>query len=162
MQDALTHVFVDGMKLPVGGARPLVETLRTPGFRRSDFERLIKRRIEGVEQSKGNPSSVASRVAGSALYGADHPFGAVVTEASLAAITLDDCRAFAARYLVPGNARLFVVGDLGEAEVRAQVDPAGFAAGPGERAAVAPVPAPRTIAPGRGRICVDVDPMCAR
>ncbi len=30
-----------------------VETLRTPGFRQSDFDRMVKRRIEGADQRRG-------------------------------------------------------------------------------------------------------------
>jgi predicted Zn-dependent peptidase len=123
----------------------VVDTLRAPGFRRSDFERIIKRRIEGIKQTKGSPASVASRVSGVVLYGPDHPFGTVITERSLAAITLDDCKAFARTWLVPHNARLFVVGDGGPgARVLRLAGLAGWAgAGPALRA-----PAPRTM-PGR-------------
>jgi predicted Zn-dependent peptidase len=96
-----------------------VDTLRTPGFRPSDFTRLIKRRIEGVRQSRASPQSIPSRVMGRILYGSDHPHGSVTTEASLAAIAIDDCRALATRWLRPEGARLFVVGDVDEARVRA-------------------------------------------
>jgi zinc protease len=95
-----------------------VDTLLQPGFRAADLDRMIKRRLEGLKQAKGNPEAVAGRVAGPVLYGAGHPFGRVVTEASLGSITLDDCRAYHARYLKPGGARLFVVGDLTAAQVR--------------------------------------------
>jgi len=96
-----------------------IETLRTPGFRRTDFERLIKRRIESVRQSRSSPQSIPSRVMGKILYGADHPYGSVLTESSLTAIELDECRTLAARWLRPDGARLFVVGDVDEARVRA-------------------------------------------
>jgi zinc protease len=96
-----------------------VETLQTPAFRPSDFDRMIKRRIEGVRQSKGSPGSVAGRVSGAVLYGPSHPLGTVITEDSLKAITIDDCKKYVATYLKPGSARLFVVGDLTEAQVRA-------------------------------------------
>jgi zinc protease len=99
-----------------------VETLQTPAFRASDFDRMIKRRIEAVRQSKGSPASVAGRVSGTVLYGPAHPFGAVVTEDSLKAIAIDDCKAYVSTYLKPGNARLFVVGDLTEAQVRTYFD----------------------------------------
>ena len=94
------------------------DTLRRPGFRASDFDRMIKRRIESVKQSKGNPGSIAGRVSGAILYGAAHPFGTVITEASLQSITLDDCKAYAETWLKPQNARLFVVGDLTEAQIK--------------------------------------------
>ncbi|HEX8114189.1 MAG TPA: insulinase family protein, partial [Kofleriaceae bacterium] len=100
----------------------LADTLCAPGFRRPDFDRMIRRRIEGIRQARRSPASVASRVAGTVLYGPAHPFGAVVTEASLAALTLDDCREFARTWLRPGGAQLFVVGDLTAAAVRACFD----------------------------------------
>ena len=127
----------------------LVETLRTPGFRASDFERMVKRRIEGVKQARRSPGSVASRVGSPVLYGAAHPFGAVTTEASLAALTLDDCKAFARRRLVPRHARLFVVGDLTEPQIRALFDHPALADWRDDDADALPaLPAPRTM-PGR-------------
>jgi len=125
-----------------------VATLRTPGFRQSDFDRMIKRRIEGLRQAKGSPASVASRVSDVVLYGPGHPFGAVITEASLAALTLDDCKAFAHTWLRPRTARLFVVGDLTEAKVRAQFDTAALTGWTGAAPAMPALPAPRTM-PGR-------------
>ncbi|MBL0217476.1 MAG: insulinase family protein [Myxococcales bacterium] len=122
-----------------------VQTLQTPGFRASDFDRMVKRRIENVKQSKGNPASVAARVTGPVLYGTEHPFGTVVTEESLKAITLDDCKAFAASWLKPAGAKLFVVGDLTEAQVRAMFDGAGgpLATWKGAGPKVPALPAPK-------------------
>ena len=124
------------------------DTLCAPGFRASDFDRMIHRRIEGVRQSKGSPASVASRVGGAVLYGREHPFGQVITEASLAALTLDDCRRFARTWLRPERARLFVVGDVDAERLRACFASPGLA---GWTGAPPPPPAllpPRTL-PGR-------------
>ena len=104
-----------------------VETLFSPGLRDSDFDRMIKRRIEAVRQAKSNPSSVASRLGGTVLYGRAHPYGRVITEHSLAAITLADCRDYAATHFKPENARVFVVGDLVADQIRACFDTAAFA-----------------------------------
>jgi predicted Zn-dependent peptidase len=126
-----------------------VDSLRAPGLRASDFDRMVKRRIEAVKQARGTPAAVASRVTGTVLYGLDHPFSGVVTEASLAAITLDDCRGYAATYFRPGNARLFVVGDLTEAAVRAYFDQGELAAWKGAPTKLPALPAPKAPA---GRI----------
>jgi zinc protease len=126
-----------------------VDTIRAPGFRPADFERMVKRRIEGVKQAKGSPASVASRVSGTVLYGPGHPFGTVVTEHSLAQLTLDDCKAFARAWLVPKNARLFVVGDLTEAKVRAYFGSKQLAGWTGSAPKLAALPAPQMMA---GRI----------
>jgi zinc protease len=122
-----------------------VETIRTPGFRASDFDRMIKRRIEGIKQAKGSPASVAGRVTGSVLYGPDHPFGAVVTEGSLAALKLEDCKTFARAWLLPRRARLFVVGDLTEARIRAYFESPQLAGWTGAPPRVPGLPAPRTM-----------------
>ncbi len=98
------------------------DTVRTPGFRQSDFDRMIKRRLEAVKQARGTPAAIPSRVTGSIMYGPDHPLGGVVTDESLRAITLDDCKKFTSTWMQPKNARLFVVGDLTEAQVRALFD----------------------------------------
>lgn len=95
-----------------------VDTLLAPGFRPDELERMIKRRLEGLKQAKGSPDAVAARVAGPVLYGMSHPFGRIVTEASLRSITIDDCKAYHARQLKPGGARLFVVGDLTADQVK--------------------------------------------
>ncbi|HLL23099.1 MAG TPA: insulinase family protein [Kofleriaceae bacterium] len=125
-----------------------VDTLQTPGFRASDFDRMVKRRIEAVKQSKGNPASVAGRVTGGVLYGLEHPNGSVVTEQSLAAITLDDCKQYAQTWLKPGTARLFVVGDLTEAQVRTYFDKGPLAQWKGKATKLPTPPDPKTM-PGR-------------
>lgn len=126
-----------------------VDTVLTPGFRASDFDRMVKRRMEAVKQSKGNPVSVAGRVTGGVLFGLEHPNGAVVTEQSLAAITLDDCKQYASTWLKPGSARLFVVGDLTEAQVRNYFDKGALARWKGKATKPPAYPAPKTMA---GRI----------
>jgi predicted Zn-dependent peptidase len=120
-----------------------VDALRSPGFRPSDFDRMIKRRIESVKQSKGNPGSVSGRVSNPVLYGAKHPFGTVTTEASLKAITLDDCKALATKWLKPGGAKLFVVGDLTEAQIRSYFDGPALADWKGSVPKAPTLPAPK-------------------
>lgn len=89
----------------------LVETIASPGLRADDFARVQARSLAGLLQQKGSADAIAARLQSRVLWGRGHPFGAVPTEASLQAITVDDCRAFAAR-LGPQGAHLFVVGDI--------------------------------------------------
>jgi zinc protease len=124
-------------------------TLRSPGMRDRDFDRLVKRRIEAIKQAKGTPQQIAPRVIAPVLYGHAHPYGEVTTEASLAATSLDDCKRFAATWLAPKGARLFVVGDQTEAQIRARFEKSGALAGwAGAVPHVAALPAPHTL-PGR-------------
>lgn len=99
------------------------ETITTPGFRQVDFDRMIKRSYEALKQAKASPGSVGARVVGAVLYGLSHPLGRVVTEATLGKLSLADCKAYHAAYVKPKGARLFVAGDITEAEVRQAFEP---------------------------------------
>jgi zinc protease len=131
-----------------------VDALLHPGFRADDFDRMVKRRIEGIKQAKGSPDAIAGRISGPTLYGAAHPYGRISTEGSLAALTLDDCRAHHARWLKPGGARLFVVGDITPAQLRERFAGPSLAAWKGTVPKLPKLPKPATA---RARIVfVDV------
>jgi predicted Zn-dependent peptidase len=121
------------------------DTLRTPGMRQTDFDRMKKRRIEGVRQSRSSPTSIPGRVNGPILYGPEHPLGGVITEEDVNAVTLDDCKAYVAKWLKPQGARLFVVGDLTEQQVRAQFDKSPLAAWKGSAPKLAALPKPKMM-----------------
>jgi predicted Zn-dependent peptidase len=122
------------------------DTLLVPGMRDTDFDRMKKRRIESVRQSRSNPNAIPGRVVGPVLYGPNHPLGSVITEASLESITLDDCKQYVATWLKPKNARLFVVGDLDEAAVRKAFDSSPLAAWTGAGPKMPALPQPKTMA----------------
>jgi zinc protease len=125
-----------------------VDTITEPGLRQEDLDRMVKRRIEALKQSRGTPASVSGRLSGMVVYGRAHPFGRVTTEKSLQAIRLADCKRHQERYLKPRGARMFIVGDTTEADVRKSVEPllARW------RGAPARVAKPPRRAPPRGRI----------
>ena len=126
-----------------------VDTLRTPGLRDSDFKRMIHRRIEGVKQARTNPAAIPGRVNDVIMYGPNHPRGGVVTEASLQAITLDDCKKFLGTWLKPQHARLYVVGDQTEEQVRTRFDGAELAGWKGAAPRPPALPVAKTM---KGRI----------
>jgi predicted Zn-dependent peptidase len=121
------------------------DTILSPGMRDADFDRLKKRRIESVRQARSNPASIPYRVSGPVLYGANHPLGAVTTEAGLESITLDDCKKQVSTWLKPKNARLFVVGDMTEAQVRQTFDKSPLAAWKGTAPRMHPLPAAKSM-----------------
>jgi zinc protease len=125
------------------------DTILTPGLRQPDFDRLVKRRIESVKQQRGNPSSIPGRVFGKVIYGAAHPLGGVITEQSLGAITLDDCKKQLSTWMKPKNARLFVVGDITEAQIKDAFAKSPLASWTGSAPAEPRLPAAKPLA---GRI----------
>lgn len=98
------------------------ETLREPGFREEDLNRLRARRITALAQNKAAPDPLARRLWRSVVMGPTHPYGRITTEAGYRSISIDDCKKFH-RTLGPQNARLFVAGAITEAEIRAHVEP---------------------------------------
>ncbi|MFZ6185673.1 M16 family metallopeptidase [Nannocystis pusilla] len=98
----------------------LAEMLREPGMREADFERLKDRRKASIAQAKGNPGSIAGRVIGPLLWGADHPYGRIETDKTIDAVQLKDCAKVVGK-LKPGGARLWVVGQISQDEIKQEL-----------------------------------------
>jgi predicted Zn-dependent peptidase len=90
-----------------------------PAFPRGDFERVQDERLVTLLQQRDQPQAIASKAFQPAFWGA-HPYGhySLGTEASVEATRPEDLRAFHARFWVPANAELVVVGDVSEAQLR--------------------------------------------
>ncbi len=139
--NTLTKSFDDTFAL-------FIDTVTEPGMRQADLDRMIKRRLEALKQSRASAQSVSGRVSGAVIYGLTHPFGRVVTEKTLKAIRLSDCKRHHQRYIRPRGARLFIVGDTTEQQVRQSFAPL-LVRWRGAPARVARPPDPR---PPQGRI----------
>ncbi len=98
-----------------------VEMLLEPGLRPADLERLRARQKASLQQTKAAPASLGRHLWPSIVFGPQHPYGRVTTEASIDAVTVGDCKKLLAK-LAPKGARLFVAGDVTEAEVRSLLE----------------------------------------
>lgn len=114
-----------------------LKILAQPDFPQPAFERVRKLMLVGLQAEKQNPATLADKALYKAVYG-DHPYGQPQngTEESLAALTVDNLKAFYRQYYVAKNAVLAMVGavDVEQAkQVAEQVSavlPAGEAAPP--------------------------------
>ena len=105
----------------------MTEMLVESTFPQVALERLRGQRLVSLTQQKAQPGAIASRVFPRIVYGDVHPYGRVVTEDTIKAITRDDVVAFHTAYFQPGRALVTVVGDVTAASVRPLVDKAfGF------------------------------------
>ena len=114
------------------------------------LERLRARSLVQLTQSRDQPNAIASNVFSRVVYGDQHPYGRVVTEQTIRAVTRDDIVEFQKSYFRPGRAVITVAGDVDPRAARTMVEralaewPAG-----GERPTFAygavPVPPARTI-----------------
>jgi predicted Zn-dependent peptidase len=146
--DETASVGLQALRRDLGPALDLLaEMLREPGLRTADFDRLVGQRKAWLAQQRATPSSIAARLYPALVYGATHPYGRMVTEASLSAVRATDCAPVVAR-LRPRGARLFVVGKITRAELEQELG-ARFAFWRGAAPKQAKMPKAR---PNRGRI----------
>ena len=88
-----------------------------PSFPADIWQRNKERIAASIKEANTRPSTLAGRAFGNAVYGS-HPYGWEITEASLAAITLDDMKNLHASTVAPCRAVVTIVG----AVTRAQAD----------------------------------------
>ena len=96
----------------------LSDVVARPAIRDADFSRVRQLRLHRLTQMRDMPGAVADRAFLRLVYGA-HPYGhsPIGSEASLAAMQVDDARAFHAEKLRPGVATLIAVGDCDHGEM---------------------------------------------
>ena len=124
----------------------LADMLLNSTFPDSAIERNRARTLVGLTQAKDQPNSIAANVFSKVVYGDEHPYGRVVSEKTVTAITRGDVTSFANAYFRPGRAVITVTGDIDAKTARNVVEKtlAAWPAG-GERPTFAygPVPAPK-------------------
>ncbi len=90
------------------------EKLFKPGFNPADFERIKQQHLQGLQHMLSDPNFTADSGFQALLYGLDNPQGVNVqgSIATVAALTLDDVKAFYQQQYRAGNAKIIAVGDL--------------------------------------------------
>jgi predicted Zn-dependent peptidase len=109
----------------------LADMMLNSVFPDSALERIRGRTLVALTQSRDEPFAIASNVFSTVTYGDAHPYGRVVSEASVKAITHDDVLQFATAYFRPGRAVITVSGDIDPKTARAAVEKALAAWPPG-------------------------------
>ncbi len=143
-----TAVSVTVLSRVADRALPLIaDVVARPALRESDFERVRQLRVHRLQQLRDSPGVVADRAFLKLLYG-DEPYGhsPIGHEAALAALTVDDVRAFHARFIAPHATTLIAVGDC-EHDAIVRLAAAAFADWSGAPAEpLLPAATPRTAA----------------
>jgi zinc protease len=122
-----------------------------PAFQAEEVERIRKQRLVAIQQEGDQPTATAVRVGLRALYGTT-PYGYrdIGTTASVKAITREELQRFWSEHYAPGDAALFLAGDVTEKAARqlAEKNFGGWTATGGTKAAEipqAPASAPRRV-----------------
>jgi predicted Zn-dependent peptidase len=90
----------------------MTDVLYNPSFNPDELEKIKTQTRSAIVANKEDPEVIASNVRDALVYGKDHPYGDLVTEETIGAITLDDCKAYYNTYFRPNNAYLAIVGDI--------------------------------------------------
>ncbi len=98
--------------------------IHQPRFDPSDFEREKKLHLSALTSGTDSASWIAQRVFSGLLYGEGHPYSTpgMGYTSTVENLSLDQAKAFYARYFVPGNATLIVVGDVQADQLVAQLE----------------------------------------
>lgn len=93
-----------------------------PSYPAAEFDRRQKQTLAGIRRDKMQPQAMTGRVLGKLLYGADHPYAELITEAALAKITREDLVKFHETWFKPNNATMVVVGATTLPEITSKLE----------------------------------------
>ena len=94
------------------------DALLNASFQQSEMDKLKKQMSSGLAQSKNEPDEMLKNVSAVLNFGKAHPYGEIMTEGTLANITLEDCNNYYKTYFRPNVAYLAIVGDVTLADAK--------------------------------------------
>lgn len=113
MRTSSTYVGISGLsKFKDQLMEILSDVTLHPSFPKDEFDKIILQTKSGLHTSQSDPSSIMNNIRNVTLFGPQHPYGDVITEATVEKITVDDCKNYYRTYVHPNNAILVIVGDI--------------------------------------------------
>jgi zinc protease len=88
------------------------DVLLHPAFEKSKVELERQKMLEGIRRRNDDPRDIARRESRRMLYGADSPWGWRTEAKTVEAVTLEDLKAFHAKYYAPDTLAVAVAGDF--------------------------------------------------
>lgn len=103
------------------GLKIFSDVAMNANFPQSEFDRIVKQWESNLMSLKSSPEGMGENALMSALF-ANHPYGEVTTEATLAKITRDDVQQYFKETFVPEGSYLVIVGDITKAKAEEVVN----------------------------------------
>lgn len=88
------------------------DVLLNPVFPEAELEKSRQRQASGLAQSKNSADAISANVASVLRYGKSHPYGEVMTEATLNKISLDQIKTHYTTFFKPNISYLVILGDI--------------------------------------------------
>ena len=98
------------------------DVLFNSSFSEAELDKVKRQSLSALAANREDPSSILSDVRSTILYGKDHPYGEIQTEASLENIQIEDIRSYYDTYFRPNIGYLAIVGDITVAEAKTLVN----------------------------------------
>lgn len=96
------------------------DVLLNPVFPQEELDKGKKRAESNLASQKDDANAIAGNVASVLRYGKEHPYGEIMTDATLAKINLEQIKQHYNTYFKPNIAYLVVTGDVTKAQVEKQ------------------------------------------
>jgi predicted Zn-dependent peptidase len=90
----------------------LSEMILQPNFTQKELDKIKTQLLSNLANTKDDPNAMSDNLVRSLIYGKTHPYGEIVTEATVNKITLDMCKKYYNTYYKPNAAYMAVVGDI--------------------------------------------------
>lgn len=97
----------------------LSEVVLQPALAPEELEKIRKQTLSGIESSKDDPDAISGNVVKKLVYGANHPFGEMMTTKTVNQVAIADVKSFLSTYWIPNVAYLIFVGDIEPATAKA-------------------------------------------
>ncbi|OGD23006.1 MAG: peptidase M16 [Candidatus Aminicenantes bacterium RBG_16_63_16] len=122
-----SSVSLSALKEKLDGSLEIyTDVILHPSFPESDFRRVQKLQLAGIQREKDSPVGMALRVLPKLVYGPGHaygnPYSGSGSEASVSKLTRDDLIKFHKTWFKPNHATLVVVGDTTMAELKPRLE----------------------------------------
>jgi zinc protease len=90
----------------------LSDCILNPSFTEEELQREVAQMFARIKNNKTQPDYLAETQFSKVVFGDEHPYGKVSTEASLSSITVADLKNFYSKYFIPNNSYCLISGDI--------------------------------------------------
>lgn len=97
----------------------LSEVVLQPALSTEELEKIRKQVLSGIESNKDDADAISGNVVKKLVYGANHPYGQMMTTKTVNQVSIADVKSFLNTYWLPNAAYLIFVGDIEPASAKA-------------------------------------------
>jgi len=98
------------------------EVILEAEFIQPELDKIKRQYLSNLAMAKNDPSALANRIQRRVIYGQDHPYGELISEQSIGAVTIEDCMNYYNTYYRPNGSYMAIVGDITMEEAKANIE----------------------------------------